>query len=158
MNTSTDTGRCHRLVTSQAATTAPPTPSNHWSAQAAVTPSCHDRRMATIDPTWPPVVFVEGLPVASGRELRALLVLALLDSDRPLTVPQLVAAVERRGFSFAGRPGKEVSDALRWEVRRGRVWRASRGQYAAGSVAKSSRHDLRRRSAALQDKARRAAP
>lgn len=113
--------------------------------------------MATIDPTWPPVVFVEGVPVASGRELRALLVLVLLASDRALTVSQLVAAVERRGFTFAGRAGKEVSDALRWEVRRGRVRRAGRGLYGAGYVAKSSRHDLRRRVAALHGKARRPA-
>ena len=103
------------------------------------------------------MVWVDGVPVASGRPLRSLLVLLLLDADRTLTLPDLVASVERAGFTLTGRPGKTVSDALRWEVRRGRVVRAGRGRYRGGYVAKSSRHVMRRRVALLHQRARRLA-
>ena len=62
-----------------------------------------------------------------------------------MEVWELVDAVDRRGLAFAGRASKEVADALRWEVARGRALRLDRGRYAAGYVAKATRHRMRRR-------------
>lgn len=86
-------------------------------------------------------------PRARGLLLRSLLVL-VLDARRgsaPMTVPELVEAAEQAGFAFSGRPGKAVSDALRWELERGRARRVGRGRYAAGYVAKSTRHRMQAR-------------
>lgn len=104
-----------------------------------------------------PVVVVDGVPVVRGLELRSVLVLVLLQRGRPTAVPDLVAAVERWGFTFAGRPSKEVADALRWEVRRGRAVRLDRGLYGPGYVAKVTRHRMRRRLADLRRRAKAAA-
>jgi hypothetical protein len=105
--------------------------------------------MAKVDEELVPVHFVGGVPVAPGRWLRSLLVLRLLASHRALTVAELVAGVEGAGFTFAGRPGKVVSDALRAEVARHRVVRAGRGRYRAGVVATSTQYLMRGRVAAL---------
>jgi len=105
--------------------------------------------MGKVEDEWVPVSFVDGVPVAPGRWLRSMLVLRLLGAERTLTVGDLVAGVEHAGFTFVGRPGKVVSDALRAEVRRGRVHQVGRGRYRAGHVAKSSQHLMRRRVAAL---------
>ena len=86
--------------------------------------------------------------VVRGYELRALLVLVLDEAGRPLEVPGLVAAVRAAGFELAGRPGKAVADALRWEVARGRVRRFGRGTYAGGVVPSTTRRRMRRRVAA----------
>ncbi len=80
----------------------------------------------------------------SGRHLRYALVLALLSSGT-LTTRELVAHLEGRGYRVAGRPSKTVADALRWEVRRGRVVRDGRNRYRAGHVAKSTRSYMRAR-------------
>jgi hypothetical protein len=58
----------------------------------------------------------------AGLQLRYFLTLHLFDAGES-SIGDLVAAVERHGFSLDGRPSKVVSDALRWEVRRGRVVR-----------------------------------
>lgn len=60
------------------------------------------------------------------------------------TVGELVEAVERCGFRLAGRPSKEISDALRTEVARGRVVRVGRGRYRAGSIPGSTRRRIRK--------------
>jgi len=105
--------------------------------------------MGNVMDEWVPVTFVGEVPVAPGRWLRSMLVLRLLGAGRPLTIAELVQGVERAGFTFDGRPGKVVSDALRSEVRCGRVIRAGRGCYRSGYVARSSQHRMRRRVAAL---------
>jgi hypothetical protein len=92
-------------------------------------------------------------PVLRGLELRSLLVLVLLDAGRPMTLAALTSAVERRGFAFGGRASKEAGDALRWEVARGRVVRTGRGVYAAGTVAKVTKHRMRARVAATRHRA-----
>lgn len=112
--------------------------------------------MHIAEDTWDLPLLADGVPVAQGRELRALLVLQLLAAEGSLSVGDLVAGVERAGFTFVGRPGKVVSDALRWEVRRGRVAKTGRGRYRSGYVAKSSRHGLRRRVERLHQARRRA--
>ena len=93
---------------------------------------------------------IDDLPVLRGLALRSLLVLVLLDAGRPMTVPALTAAAERQGFAFAEHAGKVAADALRWEVARGRVVRVGRGVYAAGRVAKATKHRMRARVAAVR--------
>lgn len=69
------------------------------------------------------------VPLLRGRALRFVLVDEL--RQRPeMSVAELVAAVAAHGFDLGGRASKIISDALRWEVRRGRVTRLRRGWYA----------------------------
>ncbi len=75
-----------------------------------------------------------------GRPLRYLLVEIMSEHERPLTVPQLIAACRAQGVVFDGRASKLVSDALRWEVRRGRVAKVRRGVYAFASAPRSTRY------------------
>jgi hypothetical protein len=82
-------------------------------------------------------------PFVSGRGLRYLLSVVLHDVGRPMTLAELVDAVEAAGLAISGRPGKTVSDALRWEVRRGRVRRWGRGRYGPGTIPRSTLHWLR---------------
>jgi hypothetical protein len=82
-----------------------------------------------------------------GIVLRSLLVLVLVSrSGGPVRVAELERAVAAAGFRAGpGRASKAISDALRWEVARGRVVRVARGQYAAGAVAGVTAHRMRRR-------------
>ena len=81
-----------------------------------------------------------------GLDLRSLLVLPLVRHGRPMEVADLERAVAAAGFrAGSGRPSKEISDALRWEVARGRAVRVGRGRYAAGYVAGVTKHRMRRR-------------
>ena len=73
----------------------------------------------------------------AGRYLRWLLTVCLFD-HRVLTLGEMLVLIERHGFCVRGRPSKTVSDALRWEMRRGRVVRLDRGRYAAGSMPRST--------------------
>ena len=75
--------------------------------------------------------------VITGRELRWVLTDYLFGA-RVMSLRALVDALEADGFLVSGRPSKVVSDALRWEVRRGRVVRLGRGKYAAGSMPKQT--------------------
>jgi hypothetical protein len=94
----------------------------------------------------------EGRPVLRGIELRSLLVLLLLDRRAPATVGELVRVVQASGFSLPGRPSKTTSDALRWEVARGRAVRVRHDGYVAGHVAKVTRHRMRARVAATRNR------
>ena len=85
----------------------------------------------------------------TGLELRSVLVVVLLDAASPRTVSDLVEALRGAGFDLGARPGKAVSDALRWEVRRGRVVRLGRGRYGPGSMPKSTAWDIRRRASVV---------
>lgn len=81
------------------------------------------RAMETIlNPSHPAV------PELRGRGLRFVLVDELM-RRREATVAELVAALADQGHVLAGRASKVISDALRWEVRRGRVTRRRRGCY-----------------------------
>ena len=63
-----------------------------------------------------------------------------------MQVAELERAVTAAGFrAGSGRASKEISDALRWEVARGRAVRLGRGRYAAGRVADVTKHRMRRR-------------
>ena len=83
-------------------------------------------------------------------ELRYVLTLYLYECGL-LTVRQMVEAMEAEGFSVGGRPSKTVSDALRWEVRRGRVMRVGRGRYAHQAMPRQTRDRIRRRVESIHD-------
>lgn len=84
-----------------------------------------------------------------GLALRDLLVVLVLDARRPITVGELARQAEAIG-TLDGRPGKAVSDALRWEVRKGRIRRLDRGVYAAGTMPRSTEWTIRKRVDALR--------
>lgn len=88
--------------------------------------------------------------VVRGTDLRYLLT-RLLQLNGPLTVAELVARLYGEGFAVPGRPSKTVSDSLRWENGRGRVWRIGRGRYKAGEMPRSTEYRLITRVAALRD-------
>ncbi|WP_426572350.1 hypothetical protein [Aquihabitans sp. McL0605] len=84
----------------------------------------------------------------SGRDLRYLLT-TYLAAAGPLTVARLVGLLERDGFELRGRPSKEVSDALRWEIARGRVVKISRATYAAKAIPERTARRIRTRARQL---------
>ena len=58
------------------------------------------------------------------------------------SVAELVARLEAEGDRLVGRPSKVVSDALRWEIRRGRVVRTGWGTYASGHIPRGTWHRI----------------
>ncbi len=80
-----------------------------------------------------------------GRDLRYILTLALLDHERPMTVGELVALLERDRIPVSGRPSKVVSDALRWEIGHRRVRRVGRARYEVAHIPRSTRWWIRQR-------------
>ena len=88
-------------------------------------------------------------PVVRGLVLRSLLVLQLRSMGRPMTVRELCRGLDRLGVRTPTRAGKDVSDALRWEVARGRVHRAGRGTYRLGHLARSTAWRMRQRTLSL---------
>ena len=93
----------------------------------AVTPGRHDAVMA-----------ISGVDKRGGVEVRHGISVALLDARSPLTLGELVAAVEALGIHVPERKSKTVSDALRWEIRKGRAMRLNRGLYRLGSMPRST--------------------
>ena len=87
-----------------------------------------------------------------GIELRYLLTL-MLTEEGAMTVADLAYEVERRGFDVRGRPSKAISDALRWEIRLGRVIQIERGCYRYGDVPRSTEYRMRQRVADLRRQA-----
>jgi hypothetical protein len=86
----------------------------------------------------------DGPQTIAGLHLRYLLTLHLADEGEA-SIGDLVAAVDRAGYALAGRPSKTVSDALRWEVRRGRAVRRGRGRYGPGTMPRQTRSWMRQR-------------
>ncbi|AGB22717.1 hypothetical protein Mycsm_02376 [Mycobacterium sp. JS623] len=76
-----------------------------------------------------------------GIDLRYALTMYLLQHG-PTTVKELIEALEWQGFTIGGRASKEVSDALRWERRRGRVRRLARGPYGSGYVPRATEYRI----------------
>jgi hypothetical protein len=87
-----------------------------------------------------------------GIELRYALTMHLFD-DGPATVPALIESLASRGFHIDARQSKSVSDALRWEVRRGRAQRLGRGRYGAGWMPRATECRMRKRVLALRARA-----
>ena len=74
-----------------------------------------------------------------ATELRYVLT-RILQLRGPSTIADVIAELHRWGFTVAGRPSKTVSDALRWEIGRGRVFRVGRGRYREGWAPRSTEH------------------
>jgi hypothetical protein len=88
-----------------------------------------------------------------GIELRYVLTMQLLH-EGPATVAEMIEALRRQGFCFRGRPSKAVSDALRWEMGRGRVRRLGRGRYGPSSIPRGTEYRIHQRVLALRAAAR----
>jgi hypothetical protein len=86
----------------------------------------------------------------AALDLRYVLVVQLVEAGRTVNLRDLVTGVVAAGFVIDGRASKTISDALRWEVRRGRVVRRGRGLYAAGRVPRQTLWRMRRRVAWLR--------
>ena len=71
----------------------------------------------------------------------------------PQTVAQLIDALTYQGFQFTGRPSKAVSNALRWEIRHGRVRRWEWGRYGPGPIPRSTEYRIHQRALALREEA-----
>jgi hypothetical protein len=87
------------------------------------------------------------MPV-KGTDLRYLLTAYLVDHG-PATVDELVEALTYHGFRTPGRTSKSVSDALRWEMARGRVVRFRRGRYRPASMPRATEYRIFQRVRAL---------
>lgn len=82
-------------------------------------------------------------PPLRGRALRFVLIDEML-RRRDMTVAEMVTVlVEEYGFDLGGRASKVISDALRWEVRRGRVVRLARGRYRFARATRSTARRVR---------------
>jgi hypothetical protein len=92
-----------------------------------------------------------------GRPLRFLLISELeraarsrRNGDGTLTVAQMVNVLQAAGAQVNGRASKVISDALRWEVLRGRVRRVGRGVYRLGAAPRSTMSRIRRRAESVR--------
>ena len=88
-----------------------------------------------------PTPGADGTPLR-GRGLRFVLVNELAKHES-LTVAEMVTLVRRYGFDLGGRESKIISDALRWEVARGRVIKLARAVYRYGSMPPSTARRIR---------------
>ena len=79
-----------------------------------------------------------------GIDLRYFLTLHLINFG-PKSIAELIDAVHESGFAVSGRPSKTVSDALRWERRRGRIVRQDRGNYRAREVPRTTERRIHTR-------------
>lgn len=96
-----------------------------------------------------------------GIELRYVLTHYLHHRDCPATIRELADELDSRGFAVEGRASKAISDALRWECQRGRVYRRRRGLYGPAEMPRSTEYrihervmTLRAQAAALQNPGR----
>jgi hypothetical protein len=55
-----------------------------------------------------------------------------------MTVAEIVEALRRLDVDVPGRASKTISDALRWEIRRGRVRRTAQATYVFGRMPPST--------------------
>lgn len=90
--------------------------------------------------------------VLRGTELRYVLTTNLAVNG-PATVDSLIDQLDFQCFDIAGRPSKTVSDALRTEIRRGRVRRLRRGHYGPGVMPRSTEYYIHKRVMALREEA-----
>jgi hypothetical protein len=89
-----------------------------------------------------------------GIELRYLLTWHLF-LHGAATVPELIRALAHHNFGVSARASKSVSDALRWEMRYGRVGRVARGRYASGWMPRGPEYRIHQRVLALREEAAR---
>lgn len=79
-----------------------------------------------------------------GIELRYVLTMHLFRHG-PSTITELVEVLVSQGFGLVSPPPKAVSDALRWERRRGRVQRLGRGLYGPGRMPRGTEYRIHKR-------------
>ena len=103
---------------------------------------------ATVCPmeTQPPPRLLRGI------ELRYVLT-RILQISGPCTVRHLIDVLQGWNFTVAGRPSKAVSDALRWEMGRERVWRIGRGRYKYDEAPRGTEYRIVARVFALREEA-----
>ena len=89
-----------------------------------------------------------------GTELRYALTMYLLQHGAQ-TVTELIDGLDWQGFAVTGRPSKAISDALRWERRRGRVRKLGRARYGPGVLPRSTEYRIHRRVLAMRAEASR---
>ena len=89
------------------------------------------------------------MKLLQGIELRYVLTwhLAL---HGPATIAEMIEALAWHGFCVSGRASKAVSDALRWEIARGRVYRIGRGRYRSADIPRSTEYRIHQRVLALR--------
>jgi hypothetical protein len=87
-----------------------------------------------------------------GIELRYVLTMQLAVHGSA-TITELLNALAFHGFDVARPAPKSVSDALRWERRRGRVRRLGRGLYGPGQMPRGTEHRIHARVLALRTEA-----
>ena len=80
-----------------------------------------------------------------GRGRRHFLVAVLADARRPMRVTELAERVADEPAQLKGRPSKVISDALRWEIARGRVRKIARGVYEYATAPRSTLRFIRQR-------------
>lgn len=89
-----------------------------------------------------------------GIELRYVLTLHLFNHG-PGDITDLTEALAWHGFGTDGaRASKAISDALRWEMRYGRVHRLARGRYGPGWMPRGTEYRIHKRVLALREQAR----
>jgi hypothetical protein len=88
-----------------------------------------------------------------GIELRYVLTWQLA-LHGPAGIAELIDALNHHGFCVKGRSSKAISDALRWEMTRGRVRRIGRGEYGPAWIPRGTEHRIHQRVLALREKAR----
>jgi hypothetical protein len=82
--------------------------------------------------------------VLRGIELRYALTEQLAKHGKA-TIAELIQALAAHGFTIAGQPSKSVSDALRWEIGRGRVRRLGHGWYGPAGMPRATEHRIHKR-------------
>ncbi|WP_074390728.1 hypothetical protein [Hoyosella altamirensis] len=92
------------------------------------------------------------LRIVSGIELRYVLTWTLLRFGQ-MTVSELAESLHVQGFGTRGRTSKNISDALRWEVGKGRVRRRGRGLYGPGSMPRQTESRIRDRVRGMRERA-----
>jgi hypothetical protein len=71
----------------------------------------------------------------------------------PATIAELIEMLACHGFQTYGRPSKAISDALRWEMRLGRVTRRGRGRYSVFDIPRGTEHRIHKRALELRARA-----
>lgn len=88
-----------------------------------------------------------------GIELRYVLTI-YLSQHGPATITEMIDALTWHGFRVGGRASKAISDALRWEIERGRVYRIGRGRYRSADIPRSTEYRIINRVRALREAAK----
>jgi hypothetical protein len=89
-----------------------------------------------------------------GIELRYVLTWHLALHGRA-SIAELVEVLAFHGFEVDDPAGKSISDALRWERRRGRVCHLAWGVYGPGCLPRGTEHRIHQRVLALRAEANR---